>query len=477
MSKVTTEKLKPNRRKNRIDPHILPVSEREGNFNEVNLGYISLKEVKEEANRCIQCGKPKCIEGCPVAFNVPELIKLVQDGELEKARDILYDTYCFPKSIDRICPRFCEQNCVLGKKNDPIQIMHIKRYLADNLGKPKDYNKKGKLSKYSVAIVGAGPSGLTSAFYLAKQGVKVTIFEKTAIPGGMLTLGIPEYRLPLDILLSEVKDMEKLGVKIVYGKSYGKDYTHQTLKEKGFHAVLIAHGAHKPKWMGIPGEDLEGSIHALEFLREVNLGNPVVIGEKVAVIGGGDVAIDCVRVAKRMGSDAQIFYRRAKEQMPAEKEEIQETENENIPINFLNNPVEIIGENGKIIGMKVIKMQLGEPDSSGRARPIPIEGSEYIVEIDTVIQAISQEPDVGIIKDYDFKLSKWNTFEVNEETMETNIRGVFAAGDNVSGPLTAVNAINHGHLVVKSIITFLEQLPRDQIKSKSFFSKILPFKN
>ncbi|MHA1983048.1 MAG: FAD-dependent oxidoreductase [Candidatus Hodarchaeales archaeon] len=475
MSKVVTAKPKPKRRKNKVEPHLLPVSDREGNFNEVNLGYLTLEEVSEEAKRCINCGKPKCLDGCPVAFNVPELVKLVQEGELDKARDILYDTYCFPKSIDRVCPRFCEQNCVLGKKSDPIQIMHIKRYLADTMDKPKDFFKKGKLSKYSVAIIGAGPAGLTAAFYLAKQGVKVTVFEKSSIPGGMLTLGIPEYRLPQETFFSEVNNIEKLGVKFIYGKTYGKEFNYQSLMDSDFHAVLIAHGAHKPKWMGIPGEDLEGNIHAVDFLREVNLGNPVVIGQKVAVIGGGDVAIDCVRVAKRIGSDAQIYYRRAKEQMPAEPEEIIETENENIPINFLNNPVEIIGKDGKVSSMKVVKMELGEPDSSGRARPIPIEGSEYIVDIDTVIQAISQEPDMDDLKEENFELSKWNTFVVNEETMETNISGVFAAGDNVSGPLTAVNAINHGHIAVKSILSYLDQIPSENFKSKSFLRKLLPF--
>ncbi|MHA2364569.1 MAG: FAD-dependent oxidoreductase [Candidatus Hodarchaeales archaeon] len=453
---VIKPKKKPKRRKVRVEPHFLPVEEREGNFQEVNLGYLNMEEVKIEAMRCILCGKPKCVEGCKAHFDIPTFMKHVQENEIEKATDTLYGIYCFTQSIDRVCPRFCEQACVVGRKNDPVQIMYIKRYIADNFGLPADYEERAPLTGKRIAIIGSGPAGLTAAFFLAKKGHAITVFEKSKILGGMLSLGIPEYRLPQEIMQKEIKDMEILGVEFQTDRSFGDDFNHQSLFESGYNAILIAHGAHKPKWMGMKGEtEFVGSWHAVDFLRDVNLGKEFnMAGKKVAVIGGGDVAIDAVRTSKRFGADCAIWYRRAKEQMPAEPEEIVATEDEGIPINFLRNPVELFGEDGKVVGMKVIKMELGEPDSSGRRRPIPIEGSEYEVEIDIVIQAISQEPDIIVDKEK-FELSRWNTFIVNEETMETTIPGVFAAGDNVTGPDTAINAINHGHIAVKAIHEYI----------------------
>jgi NADPH-dependent glutamate synthase beta subunit-like oxidoreductase len=341
----------------------------------------------------------------------------------------------------------------------------IKRFLADNYDKPEDYYEVASPTGMSVAIIGSGPAGLTAAHQLAKEGHAVTIFEKQNILGGMLAVGIPEYRLPKDLLEEEIMDLQKFGIKFKTNVEFGKDQTYDDLMHSGYDAILIAHGAHAAKWIGIPGEDLPGSIHAVDFLRDVALGKEVNIGPKVIVVGGGDVAIDAVRVSTRLGCDAKIVYRRSLEEMPATKEEIDETMNEDIPINYLTNPVRIIGTD-KVEAVELIKMELGEPDDSGRRRPIPIEGSEFIVPVDTVIQAVSQEPGMDGIKEQGFKTTRWNTFEVMDGSYKTNIYGVFAAGDNVSGPRTAIEAIKQAKDAATEIDEFLQQkigkpLPED----------------
>ncbi|MHA2251136.1 MAG: FAD-dependent oxidoreductase [Candidatus Kariarchaeaceae archaeon] len=446
--------VKRKRRRNAVKAHTLPVEQRIGNFDEVNLGYRSTDEIFVEVDRCISCRKPKCTEACPAHFDIPAMISALKDGDFPAAAKLVNEFYCIPQSFNRVCPAFCQDACAVGRKGDPIQVLNIKRYLADHFEKTKEFYQVAKPTGKRVAIIGAGPAGLTAAYDLAKLGHSITVFEKTLI-GGMLTLGIPEYRLKNELLFAEVKDLEKLGITFEIGKAYGIDFDYDELYRKGFNAILIAHGAHRPKWMNIPGDDLEGSLHAVEFLRDVALGKDPKIGKKVAVVGGGDVAIDAVRVAYRLGSEAFIVYRRSKEEMPATKMEIHETEEEGIPINFLTNPVEIIGENGKIIAVKLLKMELGEPDESGRRRPVPIPDSEYVIEVDNVIQAISQEPEYDIFENEGYILTKWNTFEVDSETMKTNVYGVFAAGDNVSGPKTAVEAIDMAKRAAKSIHNFL----------------------
>jgi len=447
---VKEKKVIKNKSKERVQPHFLDISLREGNFREVNQGYLSYEEFLHEADRCIQCGKPKCEDGCPAHFSVKNMIKAVQDEDIDKALEYLYGTYCFPQSIDRICPRFCEQNCVLGIKGDPIQVMYIKRYLADNFAKPQNYADRSDLTGKNIAIIGAGPAGLTASYYLAKLGHNITVFEKAPIYGGMLTLGIPSYRLPRDVITTEIQNIGKVGVHFVKNYIYGKDFDYKHLFESGFDAVIIAHGAHAPKWMGLKGEqELEGSLHVVPFLRNHELGNAYdVKGKKVVVIGGGDTAIDAARVSKRLGANATIVYRRSRDEMPADKIEIEETDAEKIPINILTNPIEILSDGKKVTGLKLIKMQLGEPDASGRRRPVEIPGSEYTIECDVVIQAISQEPDM---LGKEITINKWKAFEVDQETMATNVPGVYAAGDNVSGPLTAVNAIAQAHKAVKSV--------------------------
>ncbi|MHA2030681.1 MAG: FAD-dependent oxidoreductase, partial [Candidatus Kariarchaeaceae archaeon] len=438
-----------------IPAHHLPVYLRIGNMNEVNLGYLTQNEIIEEVERCITCRKPKCVEACPGGFDIRGMVVNLQEDDFKAAADIVNEFYCIPSSFNRICPAFCQDACAIGKKGDPLQILNIKRYLADHYKKPESFYEREPRTGKLVAIIGSGPAGLTAAYDLAKKGHAVTVFEKLEIMGGMLAVGIPEYRLKNELLHAEIKDLENLGIVFVTESSFGIDFDHDDLFNRGYNSILITIGAHKPKYMGIPGEALEGNIHAIQFLRDVAMGKDPKIGKKVMVIGGGDVAIDAVRVANRIGSDAHIVYRRSKEEMPATKEEIHETDNEGIPIKFLTNPVEIIGFNGKVSRVKLIKMELGEPDESGRRRPVPIEGSEYFVEVDTVIQAISQEPEYRKIKEIGFKLDRWNTFDLEEGKWETNIRGVFAAGDAVSGPKTAIEAIDQARKAASEIDQFL----------------------
>ena len=447
---VKPKKVIKNKSKERVQPHFLDLDLREGNFNEVNKGYITYDEYLLEAQRCIQCGKPKCVDACPAHFNIVELMKAVQDENIDLALEHLYGTYCFPQSIDRVCPRFCEQSCVLGKKGDPVQIMYIKRYLADNFNKSPSYANREDLTGKKIAVIGSGPGGLTAAYYLGKLGHDVTVYEKEPIYGGLFTLGIPSYRLPRQIIQSEVKSIEETGIHFVNNATYGKDFDYKTLFDQGYNAVVIAHGALKPKWMGMEGEKyLEGSLHVIPYLHDHEYGKAYdVKGKKVVVIGGGDSAIDAARVSKRMGADTQIVYRRSRNEMPADKDEIDETDAEKIPINVLTNPIEILSDGKKVTGLRLIKMELGEPDDSGRRRPVPIEGSEYNIDCDVVIQAISQTPEVF---EGELKTNKWKAFDVNPETMETNVPGVYACGDNVAGPATVVNAVAQAHIAVKTV--------------------------
>ncbi|MCY3410002.1 MAG: NAD(P)-dependent oxidoreductase [Candidatus Heimdallarchaeota archaeon] len=446
-------------KKTMIPVHQLPVEDRKLNFNEVHHGYLTLDEVMAESQRCIQCPKPKCQEACPAHCKIPDFFHHLQEGRTNETMKLIYQFYAFPGSLHRICPALCMQNCVIGKRGDSVNIFDIVRYMVDNY--PRDeawYSVNGETGK-KVAVIGAGPAGLTAAYFLRKKGHEVTVYEKLSVPGGMLAVGIPEYRLKNEYLFKEVEEMEKTGVKFVYNKAYGPEFNHTHLKEMGYNAILITHGAHKPKWMGIPGEDLEGNMHAVDYLREVGLGNPPQLGKKVAVIGGGDVAIDAVRVSTRYGCESFIVYRRSIEEMPATKSEIHETQVENIPIHFLTNPVKIIGdENGKVKAIELIKMELGEPDDSGRRRPVEVPGSEYIMEVDNVIQAISQKPSTeDIDAGKEFKMTRWDTFDVEGAKYPnmTNIDGVFAAGDDVTGPYLAITAIADAHNAVRGIHEFL----------------------
>ncbi|MHA1380114.1 MAG: FAD-dependent oxidoreductase [Candidatus Helarchaeota archaeon] len=460
MSKPKSDKKK----KNAVKPHYISIEERKTTFNEINLGYTNEKEVIEECRRCYQCFKnrdpkikpPPCMEYCPTHCNSREIIQDILEDKIGDALKIIYEHYAFPKTTERICPGFCQQHCTAGKKGEPIQIPTLKRYLAEKYGPPSDYFNCAPDSGKKIAIIGSGPLGLTAAYYLCKFGHDVTVFEKENVLGGMLVLGIPEFRLPRAVLNEEIGNLKKLGIKFITNKGYSKDFNHKKIFQSGFHAILLGIGAHKPRWMRIPGESSKGVIHAIDFLRDFNLRKnmPNLKEKKVAVVGGGNSATDAARVAKRLGADVFIIYRRQKEQMPAGEIEIKDTQEEGIPINFLTNPIECWCEGEELAGLACVRMQLGDIDKSGRPRPVPIDGSEFKVDADYMIQAISQEPDLEDFKIDEFKITRWNTFEV-DENFQTSVKGVFAAGDCVTGSKTVVEAIAAGKQVAEKIHNFL----------------------
>jgi NADPH-dependent glutamate synthase beta subunit-like oxidoreductase len=363
-----------------------------------------------------------------------------------------------------VCNTPCEGKCVAGEWDDPIAIRLLKRFLADyEMKHGAEIEEKPKSVKEErVAIVGSGPGGLTCAHYLALEGYKVTVFESQEMPGGMLALGIPDFRLPKNVLKYEIDRIKRLGVEIKTNTTIGKDISLDKLKEE-YKAVFIAIGAQKGLKMKIPGEDAEGVIDAIEFLRDINLGRKVKIGDKVIVVGGGNSAIDAARVAKRLGKDTKILYRRTRAEMPAIKSEIEEALTEGIDIQFLAAPVNVISSNGKLEAIECIRMELGEMDQSGRRRPIPVEGSEFKVEVDTLILAISQQPDVSLLSGNGLNISKWNTIEVDPETLSTNIEGIFAGGDVVTGPNTVTEAMAHGKTAAQMIDKYIkgEKLERE----------------
>jgi glutamate synthase (NADPH/NADH) small chain len=431
--------------------------ERVHHFKEVNLGYTEELAVKE-AMRCLQCEDHPCTDACPAKQDVPGYIKAIMDVDPSKSLEIILETNPLPLTCGRVCPAFCKQVCVRGKSGDPIAIPTLKRYAADfgKFPKIKQERETGK----RVAVIGAGPAGLTIGWELAKMGHGVTIFEELNVSGGMLAVGIPEYRLPKKILNKEIDRIKAQGVEIKNESPIGKDTGIKELFDQGFDAVFIGVGAHVPKAMRVPGEELEGVYHASTFLKDVNLGQEVVVGKKVAVIGGGNVAMDAVRTSLRLGAKkAMIVYRRAEEQMPADPLEIEESKEEGVEYHLLRNPTKIIEKDGKVVGMELIKMELGEPDSSGRRRPVPIEGSEYVIECDMVVPAISQSPELSWLpaEDLGIVITKWNTVEVNEATGMSAMEGVFAAGDDVSGPATVIEAIAAARVTAKAIDAYLRK--------------------
>ncbi|MGC8977089.1 MAG: NADPH-dependent glutamate synthase [Candidatus Ratteibacteria bacterium] len=443
--------------------------ERIKNFDEVSFGYDE-KQAIQEAKRCLGCKNAPCIKGCPVEIDIPKFIKEIGEGDIQKALEIIYEKNLLPAICGRVCPQEtqCEKFCTLGKKYQPVAIGKLERFAADNanfsLNFKINYNLKGK----KVAVIGSGPAGLTCAAELARCGIKVTIFEALHKPGGVLVYGIPEFRLPKRIVEKEINQILSLGVEIKTNVIIGKTLTIKELFEMGYQAIFIGTGAGLPSFMGICGENLLRVYSANEFLTRINLmkaylfpeyDTPISIGEKVAVIGGGNVAMDCARSALRIGAkEVFVLYRRTENQMPARKEEYENAIEEGIKFIFLVQPVEIIGdENGYVKGIKIIHNKLGEPDESGRPKPIPIEGSEEILSFDTVIVAIGQSPSPLITQSYpELKTGKHGNIIVNLKTCETNIKGIYAGGDVATGSATVISAMGMGKKAAKSIIEYLK---------------------
>jgi glutamate synthase (NADPH/NADH) small chain len=445
---------------------------RRRNFDEVALGY-TLEEAVQEAKRCLQCKKPMCVEGCPVNVRIPQFIAAVVEGDIEEAFRIIRQTNNLPAICGRVCPQEtqCEQRCVLGRRGQPVAIGRLERFVADYcMEKGIEDMVEVKPNGKKVAIVGAGPAGLTAAADLAKLGYDVTIFEAFHEPGGVLIYGIPEFRLPKSLVKREIEGLKKLGVKILTNVIVGKSITIDELLEEGYKAVFIGSGAGLPKFMGIPGENLNGVYSANEFLTRINLmkaydfpnsHTPIKRGKKVAVVGGGNVAMDAARSALRLGADeVHIVYRRSEAEMPARLEEIHHAKEEGIIFDVLTNPIEVLGEDGWVKGLKCIRMKLGEPDESGRRRPVPIEGSEFVMDVDTVIMAIGTSPNPLIASTTPgLAVQKWGGIIVDEETCATSKDRVYAGGDAVTGAATVILAMGAGKKAAKAIH---ERLSREE---------------
>jgi len=443
-----------------------PPEERVRNFNEVPYGY-SEETAMIEASRCLQCKKAPCRKGCPVEVKIPDFIKKIAKGDFLAAGRILFEDNGLPAVCGRVCPQEtqCEAECVLGRKGEPVAIGRLERFAADYIREHgRETIRRAMPTGKRVAVVGAGPAGLTCAADLSKLGHEVTVFEAFHKPGGVLVYGIPEFRLPKAIVQAEIDRLKKLGAKIVLDAVVGKlDTVDELLNDEGFDAVFIGTGAGLPNFMGIPGENLSGVYSANEYLTRANLmkayewpryDTPIVKSRRVAVIGGGNVAMDSARTALRLGAEhVYLVYRRAREQMPARDEEIHHAEEEGIDFRLLNNPVEIFGdEEGHVRAMRCIRMKLGEPDESGRRRPLPIEGSEFEIEVDTVIVAIGNTPNPLIPSTTPDLETGWKgTIKADPATGRTSKARVFAGGDIVTGAATVIEAMGAGKRAARAI--------------------------
>ena len=452
----------------------VPVREQEAqvrakNFDEVCLGY-NMEEAKCEAERCINCKNAQCMKGCPVAINIPGFIEQVKLGNIEEAYKIISESSALPAVCGRVCPQEsqCEGKCIRGIKGEAISIGKLERFVADwareNGMKPAP--AKEKLGK-KVAVIGSGPAGLTCAGDLAKLGYDVTIFEALHEAGGVLVYGIPEFRLPKEaVVAKEIANVESLGVKIEKNVIVGKSVTiDELMDEEGFDAVFIGSGAGLPKFMGIPGENANGVFSANEYLTRSNLmkafnedsNTPIMRGKKVAVVGGGNVAMDAARTALRLGAEVHIVYRRSEEELPARVEEVHHVKEEGIIFDLLTNPVEILeDENNWVKGMRCVKMELGEPDASGRRRPVEVPGSEFDMELDTVIRSLGTSPNPLISSTTKgLETNKWKCIVADEEHGKTAKEGVFAGGDAVTGAATVILAMGAGKAAAKGIHEYL----------------------
>lgn len=446
---------------NRVSMPLQDAEERSHNFEEVALGY-TLEMAQEEAKRCLNCKKPFCVEGCPVQVNIPAFIMKIKEGDIDGAYETIINTNRLPAVCGRVCPQEeqCEKVCILTRKGESVAIGRLERFAADR-AKPEKVISNIKNGAKKVAVVGSGPAGLTAAGELASLGYDVTIFEALHKAGGVLVYGIPEFRLPKDIVRREIASLEDMGVKIVCNAVIGKSITIDELLEQGFEAVFIGSGAGLPQFMQIPGEHYNGVYSANEYLTRINLmaawkndgKTPIKRVKRAAVIGGGNVAMDAARSALRLGADeVVVVYRRTEAEMPARKEEIEHAHEEGIHFEFLSAPLEIRGENGFVTGMLCQRMQLGEPDSSGRRSVTPIENSQYMLDVDQVIVAIGTRPNPLIASTTPgLETNKWGCVVVHEESMKTSRDGVYAGGDVVTGAATVILAMGAGRTAAAAI--------------------------
>jgi glutamate synthase (NADPH/NADH) small chain len=440
------------------------------NFEEVCLGY-NLEEAQEEASRCIQCKNPKCVAGCPVSIDIPGFIKEIVNGDIETSFQVLSKYSALPAVCGRVCPQEsqCEERCIRGIKGDPVSIGKLERFTADWAREheikpemPKELNGR------KVAVIGAGPAGLTCAGDLAKLGYDVTIFEALHEPGGVLVYGIPEFRLPKDgVVKKEIENVIALGVKIETNVVIGKSTTiDELMEEEGFEAVFIGSGAGLPKFMGIPGENANGVFSANEYLTRSNLmkafdesyDTPIITGKKVGVVGGGNVAMDAARTALRLGAEVYIVYRRGEAELPARVEEVHHAKEEGIIFKLLTNPKEIlVNENGWVSGMRCVEMELGEPDESGRRKPVEKKDSDFVLELDTVIMSLGTSPNPLISSTTKgLNTNKYRCIIADEETGLTSREGVFAGGDAVTGAATVILAMGAGKAAALGIDKYLK---------------------
>ncbi|MGV1065378.1 NADPH-dependent glutamate synthase [Clostridium perfringens] len=466
-----------NLKKKRVKSKEQDPIERGKNFKEVSLGYGE-EEALEEANRCLGCKNPKCVEGCPVSVNIPSFISFIKKGDFSASFEELSKYNALPAVCGRVCPQEsqCEGKCVLGIKGEAVAIGQLERFIADFARNNKLSSlKKSEKILEKVAVIGSGPAGLTCAGELAKLGYRVTIFEALHESGGVLVYGIPEFRLPKkDVVKYEIEEIKKLGVKIennvVVGKTVDID---ELIENEGFKAVFIGSGAGLPKFMGIKGENANGVFSANEVLTRVNLmkafknesHTPLNLGKKVAVVGGGNVAMDAARTSLRLGAETHIIYRRSEKELPARLEEIHHAKEEGVILDILTNPTEILtDEKGWVKGIKCIRMKLGEEDSSGRRRPIEIENSEFIMEVDSVIMSLGTSPNPLISNaTKGLKTNKRGCLLVDEESLKTSLKGIYAGGDAVTGAATVILAMGAGKKAAKSIDSYLRKEEQNNI--------------
>ncbi len=447
------------------DPEI-----RNKNFLEVALGYTP-EQAQNEADRCLNCKKPACITGCPVKIDIPGFIMKIKEGDLSGAYDILSKDSSLPAVCGRVCPQEsqCEAQCVRGKKHEPVAIGRLERYVADmHMANSSDPFKKPELNGHKAAVIGAGPAGLTCAGDLARMGYSVTIFEALHMPGGVLVYGIPEFRLPKEIVRREIEGLKELGVEVKTNIPVGRVLSVDDLFDMGYEAVFIGSGAGLPSFMNIPGENLNGVYSANEFLTRVNLmkayeqdsRTPIQKAKTVAVVGGGNVAMDAARCAKRLGAETvYIIYRRSEAEMPARVEEVHHAKEEGIIFKTLNNPVEILSDGkGFVGGIRCIKMELGEPDASGRRRPVEIPGSEYTLNVEQVVMAIGTSPNPLLRNTTKgLEANKWGCLIADEEG-KTSREGVFAGGDAVTGAATVILAMGAGKTAAKAMDEYIKRI-------------------